>query len=147
MKNDGSMTMEAVFGALLITLILVVAANMISVSTARNQVSQRVEVLAVQTSLNGGLLQSDLDAFLAHLEDAGYDAAGTQVSVSRVIPGGLSGSYILSSAASSYISILDEDNQIHMSVTIPYKEGQIFSKVFEDFETMRFERRLISRRE
>lgn len=147
MNSKGIMTIEALFGSLLIIIVLLAAANAVTVSFARNYVSQQVEIMAVNASLNGGLLQSHYDEFVQDLDARGYDTAKISVEVQRVTSGSLEGSYILTDSTSAYVSISDTNNQLHLSVTVPYKSGQLFYIIYRSLGDMSFERRFISRRE
>jgi len=149
MNKKGSATIEAAFGILLVMTVLMAVANFVSISYARNKISQQVEVFATKTSLNGGILYDDYDEFLLNLCNDGYDITGVVIGVKRVINGIPDGSDILlyDKMSANYVSINDNDNQIQLSITVPYKSGQIFYSLFQDLTQMQFERRVISRRE
>lgn len=148
MNKRGFFTIEAIYGTLLIVIIIVTIANVITINTARSKLSQKVEVLAFEASQNGGVYEADYVKFLQYLYGEGYDIGSLKFLVQRVdeSDGSLTGNYLLSNESSSYIAMGDSNNQIHLTIEIPYKDNQIFAIPFEGFDEMVFERRTISRR-
>jgi hypothetical protein len=148
LNKKGFFTLEAMFSTLLIMIIMLTVANSISINVARSKISHRIEVLTVEASQNGGVLASDYNDFLDYLDTEGYDTTNVSIKVKRVdeSDGSLEGDYFLPNLTSSYVSINDLNNQLQISISIPYKSSQIFYITFQDFDFMQFERRIISRR-
>jgi len=148
MNKKGSATIEACFGILLVLVVLLAVLNFISISYEKNFVSQQVEILAVQTSINGGLIYKDFESFVAALSNKGYDVTKMIITANRVVDGVSVGSNILlmDEFSSGFVSMIDGNNQIQLSITVPYKDETIFYSLFNDLYTMQFERRVMSRR-
>lgn len=145
-NNQGFFTIEAMFATMLILVIVLSVANFTILGIARSRLSQQVEMLSVSTSLNGGLLQADLDNFLNTLEDMGYDKNLITVSVQRLGDSGLEGNFILPNMDSSYVSINDTYNQIHINLSIPIQDAHKPFVLFSVLSETHFERRVMSRR-
>ena len=145
--NKGFTTIETSFGILLFLVVILAVANVVAIFT-KNVISIKTEALAANSSINGGVLQSDMNNFLYELGEKGYDTSQIIITARRIVNGSESGSnvFLQSMNSTNYVKVTDENPQIHLRIIIPYKENTIFYKLFDNLDVMVFERRFVSRR-
>lgn len=128
--------------------VILAVANVVAIFYERNVISIKTEALAANSSINGGVLQSDMNNFLYELGEKGYDTSQIIITARRIVNGSESGSnvFLQSMNSTNYVKVTDENPQIHLRIIIPYKENTIFYKLFDNLDVMVFERRFVSRR-
>ncbi|NLK63550.1 MAG: hypothetical protein GX289_00485 [Tissierellia bacterium] len=148
MNKKGFTTIETSFGILLFLVVILAVANVVAIFYERNVISIKTEALAANSSINGGVLQSDMNNFLYELGEKGYDTSQIIITARRIVNGSESGSnvFLQSMNSTNYVKVTDENPQIHLRIIIPYKENTIFYKLFDNLDVMVFERRFVSRR-
>lgn len=148
MNKKGFTTIETSFGILLFLVVILAVANVVAIFYERNVISIKIEALAANSSINGGVLQSDMNNFLYELGEKGYDTSQIIITARRIVNGSESGSnvFLQSMNSTNYVKVTDENPQIHLRIIIPYKENTIFYKLFDNLDVMVFERRFVSRR-
>jgi hypothetical protein len=148
LNKKGFTTIETSFGILLFLVVILAVANVVAIFYERNVISIKTEALAANSSINGGVLQSDMNNFLYELGEKGYDTSQIIITARRIVNGSESGSnvFLQSMNSTNYVKVTDENPQIHLRIIIPYKENTIFYKLFDNLDVMVFERRFVSRR-
>ncbi len=148
MNKKGFTTIETSFGILLFLVVILAVANVVAIFYERNVISIKTEALAANSSINGGVLQSDMNNFLYELGEKGYNTSQIIITARRIVNGSESGSnvFLQSMNSTNYVKVTDENPQIHLRIIIPYKENTIFYKLFDNLDVMVFERRFVSRR-
>jgi hypothetical protein len=148
LNKKGFTTIETSFGILLFLVVILAVANVVAIFYERNVISIKIEALAANSSINGGVLQSDMNNFLYELGEKGYDTSQIIITARRIVNGSESGSnvFLQSMNSTNYVKVTDENPQIHLRIIIPYKENTIFYKLFDNLDVMVFERRFVSRR-
>jgi len=139
MNKKGVAALEAIFGMMLVLIILLSAINVFIIGFSRITIERDMGVITQQAAIDGGVTSGSYDGLKMKLANSGYDTtkivftAMTNLGESAFIGDGL-----------TYISKDSEDNQMVLTLNVPYKENQKFFKLFSDITTMSFSSCILS---